>query len=87
VYSTSPPTLQHITFNTPVDASADAQCGRVVYSDFHVETSGILHTFDFPAECKDGLFSPRERLLEFMLFDLASCVETDGTAPHPPPPR
>jgi hypothetical protein len=89
VYSVKPPTLQHMTFNTPVGAADDKQCGRVVYSDFHVQTASTaaLNTGDFPSECKDVRFSPRERLLEFMLFDLASCVQNDGAPPVPPPPR
>ena len=40
-------TLHHYTFNTPVGAPADAQCGRVVYSAFHVNdaaSSGTIAT-------------------------------------------
>jgi hypothetical protein len=28
--------------------------------------------------------TPQERVLEFMLFDLAACVQTDGSTPQPP---
>ena len=64
----------HFTFNTPVGAQPANQCGRVVYDDFHVfgSSSGI-----FPAECSSGPMTPQEKLLEFMLFDLASCVTPD----------
>lgn len=67
----------HYTFDTPI-AYAPApkpttQCGRVLYSDFHVSdaTSGGS---TFPAECVDGPMNAQEKTLEFMLFDLASCV-------------
>jgi hypothetical protein len=71
----------HYTFDTPVGAPASQQCGRVLFDDFHVEdaqTSGLT----FPAECQAGPMTPQEKLLEFMLFDLASCI----TPPGPPPP-
>jgi hypothetical protein len=67
----------HYTFNTPVGAPPEQQCGRVVYDDFHVEdaTAGGL---TFPNECTNGAaMTPQEKLLEFMLFDLASCVAPD----------
>jgi hypothetical protein len=74
--------VMHFTFNTPVGAPADQQCGRVLYDDFHVEdapTAGLT----FPQECAAGPMSPQEKALEFMLFDLASCIAPD--IPPPPP--
>src|SRR5262249_13317778 len=56
------------------------QCGRVLFDDFHVEdaqTSGLT----FPAECSTGPMTPQEKVLEFMIFDLGSCVTPD----MPPP--
>jgi hypothetical protein len=67
----------HYTFDTPIayapDPAPTKQCGRVLYSDFHVSdaTAGGL---SFPSECTDGPMTPQEKTLEFMLFDLASCV-------------
>jgi hypothetical protein len=75
---------QHMTFNTPVppaDGGVVNQCGRVLFSDFHVNTgNGAGKTF--PAEC-GGALTPQEKVLEFMLFDLASCVVP--VVPPPPP--
>ena len=69
----------HYTFNTPVGAAPTAQCGRVMYSDFHVST-GATGTGTFPAECSLGTgvkLTPQEKVLEYMLFDLTSCVRPD----------
>ena len=85
ITSKSPSTLQHYTFNTPVGAPAEAQCGRVVYSDFHVLDSRADGT-TFPSACDDKPLSPQEKVIEFMLFDLASCVQKDKDQPVAPPP-
>ncbi len=63
----------HYTFNTPVSDGSGTSCGRFVYSDFHVSSSDP--TQDFPLNCgpRDAL-TPQELVLEFMLFDLSSCV-------------
>ena len=73
-------TQMHFTFNTPIGAAAANQCGRVVYSDFHVENAGDTQT-SFPYECGNQAMTPQEKLLEYMLFDLASCVQPDSTVP------
>jgi hypothetical protein len=78
---TAPPQGQgtvpmHYTFDTPVGAMPANQCGRVLYDDFHVEdaennpTTGQI----FPAECNNDPMTPQEKMLEFMIFDLGSCV-------------
>jgi len=77
-----PSAVMHYTFNTPVGAAADQQCGRAVFDDFHVENhgyidSGSAYGMTFPAECDNGPMTPQEKLLEFMIFDLASCVAPD----------
>ena len=63
------------TFNTPVGASAATQCGRVLYYDYHVESTTGSGTF--PSECSTGTMSPQERLAEFGLFDLTVPVSPD----------
>jgi hypothetical protein len=85
----------HMTFNTPyeppplADGDAGIECGRVVYSDFHVTTDDqtALCALDntactFPMECKGGAYTAQEKALVFMLFDLSSCVQNNA---QPPP--
>jgi hypothetical protein len=85
IYSTSPASLQHYTFNTPVGVADDMQCGRVVFSDFHVTgANGSSGGKPFPTECDNGPLTPQEKVLEFMLFDLASCIQKDTVPPSPP---
>lgn len=70
------------SFNTPVGVASDQQCGRVLYSDYHVNTGG-LGVGTFPTSCKSAApMSAQEKVLEFMLFDLSSCISTDK--PQPP---
>jgi hypothetical protein len=79
------PTVQHLTFNTPIGAPADEQCGRVELSDFHVSISERIAGQTFPSSCMGGVLTSQEKALEFMLFDLSACIVDDGTPPPPPP--
>jgi hypothetical protein len=70
---------QQFSINTPYGAPADAICGRVAYSGFHVsvgDTDEVL----FPSHCTGDL-TAQEKVLLYMLFDLAACV---GEVPPPP---
>jgi hypothetical protein len=69
----------HYTFDTPFNGSP--VCGRVVYSDFHVEDTNSAKGKAFPTECAGGGLTPQEKLLEFMLFDLTSCVSAPTCQP------
>ncbi|MHB8419433.1 MAG: hypothetical protein ACYDCL_15265 [Myxococcales bacterium] len=72
----------HYTFNTPVGVDAGIQCGRVVFSDFHVENSGGTAGNNFPSECGPAApLTAQEKVLEFMLYDLASCIAQSGPIP------
>jgi hypothetical protein len=76
-------TPMQVTYNTPIAAAPSAQCGRVVFSDFHVETATDTQV-PFPGECAGGAFDPQELLLTNMLFDLAGCVTPDVAPPCTP---
>lgn len=62
-------------FYTPVGSPPAQQCGRVVYSTFHV-VSGLTGGKTFPAECSASPMTAQEKDLEFMLYDLANCIPT-----------
>jgi hypothetical protein len=88
---------QYMTFNTPVEAAADAQCGRVVHTDIHVKAGPVAsgesrdksdpgaNGTPFPSGCTSVTLSPQEKALEFLFFDLTACVQPDSDRPVPPP--
>jgi hypothetical protein len=90
IYTGAPKaSVQNYTFNTPVGMPDDKQCGRVVFTQFHVADDGGGDPFDpgappfddtFPGACNNKPMTPQEKALEFMLFDLSSCIQAD-TAP------
>ena len=86
--SPNPDATQYFSFNTPTSAAdtPDAMfCGRVVYSDLHVgAAAGDDPAQPVPTECAASALSPQEAALEFMLFDLSSCLTPDDRPPVPP---
>ena len=86
------PSVQYMTFNTPVAAPAASQCGRAVFTDLHmnVAVDGVGGdnsdpTKPFPTECKTNGMTPQAKALEFMFFDLSACLQSDTGTPVPPP--
>jgi hypothetical protein len=85
----------YFSFDTPVnaqpapDGGPPQYCGRAVFSDLHV--GGASSDMPPPPNgCADADLSPQEKALEFMLFDLSSCVIPDTIQPPvvvPPPPQ
>jgi hypothetical protein len=75
---------RYFSFNAPTDAPEDQQCGRAVYSDLHL--MGIsAGGQSFPQGCPaPGGLSAQQKALEFMFFDLSSCVQADSKPPVAP---
>ncbi len=83
VYGQNPNVVEYYTFNTPVGLTSDKQCGKVVFSDLHV-AAGDTPGGTFPGNCNNAALTPQEKALEFLLFDLSSCIQNDSGQPPPP---
>jgi hypothetical protein len=88
IYQSTPASYVHyFTFNAPVSQPATAQCGRFVFTGVHVSsgtaTSDPKKTF--PSSCLAHDLSNQEKAIEFMFFDLSSCLLPDSSIPTPPP--
>jgi hypothetical protein len=79
----------YISANTPIEESAtpDQQCGRVVHTGIHVAAVSSDTHSAFPNGCVTGDLTAQEKALEFLFFDLSSCVSDETKAPPAPPVR
>jgi hypothetical protein len=95
---TSPYDAYYFSINTPIGTNAATQCGRAIFSDVHVSGAGGSSDQSFQEEVPfGGTFpnycvpsnrsdhAPNELALEFLFFDLSSCVQNDKTMPTQPP--
>jgi hypothetical protein len=73
---------KYMSFNTPQGKPPAEQCGRAVFSDIHVAADSGGRKF--PTGCTSTSLSPQEQALEFLFFDLSSCVQDETKPPEPP---
>jgi hypothetical protein len=72
---------RYFSFNGPIGAAADKQCGRAVFGDVHLMGVGEI----FPDGCPSpGALSAQQKAFEFMFFDLSACVQSDALPPQVP---
>jgi hypothetical protein len=81
----NPRAIQYTSFNTPLDVPEEQKCGRMVYTDLHVSSTGEdTPPTPFPDSCEVRDLTDQEKAVAFMLFDLSSCVQDDELPPEPP---
>lgn len=82
IYGGTQDSVKYFSFNTPTTAKPEDQCGRGVMSDIHV--SDGTRVGSIPGGCGTAPLTPQERALEFLFFDLSSCVQRDDIPPIVP---
>ncbi len=70
--------VQYASFTTPLEVEPVDRCGRAVFSDIHVSSGDTsAPNLAFPSQsCTTSVtdLTPQEKVLAFMIFDIASCV-------------
>jgi hypothetical protein len=90
-----PASSQYFSFDMPFNAPKDdagvpEYCGRVVFSDLHVGAASNDYSSGKKSTVPTGCsypqkLAPDEDAIEFILFDLSSCVTPVSSVPQPPP--
>src|SRR6202012_3870262 len=84
----APNATEYFSFDTPIGTHGSEVCGRVVYSDLHVSGGANSQDIpnvppDYPGFTSGGIvpdgcaahpLTAQEKALEFMIFDLSSCL-------------
>lgn len=73
--------------NAPLGTGATTQCGRAVFSDVHLGDAPAPAAFPSycPTDPASSTHAPNELALEFLFFDVSSCVQDDRQPPPTPP--
>lgn len=78
-------TAKYFSFNTPLTAAPENQCGRAVFSDLHMVPSANAHPSSIGAcAIGSGGLNGQQKALEFLFYDLSACVTDDKIPPQPP---
>ena len=72
--------------NTPIEQAAtpEMQCGRFVHTGIHVAIVAGDDVAPFDNGCTAADLTPQEKAMEFLIFDLSSCVMKNDVPPVPP---
>jgi hypothetical protein len=77
-------TTEYFSFNTPIGAPEEEQCGKMIHTDIHVSAGAGNPSGPFPSTCSNAPLTEQEKALIFMFFDLAACITPDDQPPCPP---
>lgn len=74
---------KYLSFNTPISAPVEEQCGRAVFSDVHMtDDQGPVSIS--ACDLNSGSLNAQQKAVEFLFFDLNACVTDDKVPPQPP---
>ncbi len=75
------PSVQYLTFTTPLESALASRSGRVLFTDMHASQDASSTNLAFPSEgCTSSSTAllPGDQALLFALFDLQRCVDTSS---------